>query len=102
RVALTLFADETRTATRLSNRHGHWRTIVQALAETRVDTRDAADEADPAGTHMARIFDHAAARLARRSLVAIISDLFDAPEAIERGLALLRHRGHDVIICQVL
>lgn len=102
RVALTLFADETRAATRLSNRHGHWRTIVAALAGTEVDVREAGAEADPGGTPMAKVFDHAAARLGRRSLIVLISDLFDPPEAIERGLARLRHRRHDVLVCQVL
>jgi len=104
RVALTLFADATRAATRLSNRHGHWRTIVQALADTAVDVREEAHDADAAtvGEQTARVFDHAAAKLGRRSLIVLISDLFDPPQAIERGLALLRHHRHDVIVCQVI
>lgn len=103
RVALTLFADQTRAATRLSNRHGHWRTIVRALAETAVDVHEnERDAADVVVQQTVRVFDHAAARLGRRSLIVLISDLFDPPEAIERGLALLRHHGHDVIVCQTL
>src|SRR5690606_11045542 len=37
-----------------------------------------------------------------RSLVVLISDLFDTTEALERGMALLRHRRHDLMVLQTL
>jgi len=40
--------------------------------------------------------------LKRRGLVVLLSDLLDEPEALLRGLGLLRGRGHDVIVLQVL
>jgi uncharacterized protein (DUF58 family) len=40
--------------------------------------------------------------LRRRGLVVLLSDLLDEPEELLRGLGLLRGRGHDVIVLQVL
>lgn len=102
RVALTVFARTPQAATRLSNRHGHWRTIVQSLAETEIDIHKAQDDESERGADLQRLFDHAAAKLARRSLVVLISDLFDDPAVLERGLAQLRHHRHDVIVIQIL
>jgi len=41
-------------------------------------------------------------RLTRRGIVAVISDLYDDPEAIARALRPLRSRGNDVIVFHVL
>jgi len=41
-------------------------------------------------------------RLTRRGIVAVISDLYDDPEAIARAVRPLRSRGHDVIVFHVL
>ncbi len=109
RVALSLFDDQPRRATRLSNRQGHWRTIVEALSG--VDPQpippDAARAPDgpgklPGGTDLINVFDRVAAKLTQRSLIVLISDLFDDAEALERGLARLHHRRHDVIVLQTL
>jgi uncharacterized protein (DUF58 family) len=40
--------------------------------------------------------------LKRRGLVVLLSDLMDTPEELLRSLGLLRGRGHDVIVLQVL
>ncbi|MFP4250581.1 MAG: DUF58 domain-containing protein [Armatimonadota bacterium] len=40
--------------------------------------------------------------LKRQGLVVLLSDLMDKPEALLRSLGLLRGRGHDVIVLQVL
>ncbi len=46
---------------------------------------------------------HAVAeRLRRRGLCILISDLFDDPEAVLRGLKHFRHRQHEVIVFHVL
>ena len=43
-----------------------------------------------------------AAGVRRRGLIILISDLFDTPSAVMRGLANFRHRHHDVIVFHVL
>jgi hypothetical protein len=48
------------------------------------------------------VLDELAERLPRRGLIVIISDLFDDPAAIFRGLRHLRYQQHDVIVLQVM
>jgi uncharacterized protein (DUF58 family) len=43
-----------------------------------------------------------AQQIRRRGLIVLLSDLFDEPAAIVRGLRQLRHGRHDVIVVQVL
>lgn len=110
RVGLIMFADEMRNATRTSSARGHWRSIVEMLEAEPVDAIENDDSlvgADPAhvearATSLARLFDQVAARLSQRSLLVLISDLFDEPAALERGLARVKHRGHDLFALQVL
>lgn len=112
RVGLTLFADELRSATRLSNSQGHWRLITEALEQQTASLNDApeagrepgdgSDQADAPAIDFAGLFDRVVAKLGRRSLVVLISDLFDDPANLERGLARLHHRRHDVILLQTL
>jgi len=57
----------------------------------------------PAGiTDLAAVLGQLAARLKRRSLVILLSDLFDHPDEVLAGLGQLAHRGHEVIVFQVL
>jgi uncharacterized protein (DUF58 family) len=59
--------------------------------------------AEPAGkTDLASVITQLAVRLQRRSLVLLISDLFDDPDRVLSALAQLHHRGHEVIVFQVL
>lgn len=53
-------------------------------------------------TDLLRLFDEINARLNHRSLVCVISDLFDDPAHLESGLARLAYRRHDVILLQVM
>jgi hypothetical protein len=53
-------------------------------------------------TDLGQIVDRTVARLTRRSLVVLVSDLFDDPDHLESGLARLHHRGHDLIVLQVM
>jgi uncharacterized protein (DUF58 family) len=58
---------------------------------------------EPAGrTDLAGVLNQWAARLARRSLVVVVSDLLDDPERVLSALGRLHHRGHEVIVFQVL
>jgi uncharacterized protein (DUF58 family) len=61
------------------------------------------ETATPSGpTDLAAVIGQLAARLTRRSLVIVISDLLDQPEHILAGLGQLTHRGHEVLVLQVL
>jgi uncharacterized protein (DUF58 family) len=108
RASVVLFTDEVKAATRLSNSHDHWRTIVNALSSAEsLEVGEPGgvsgeDEPGPGRTDLSRMFDQAVARLNRRSLVVLISDLFDDIQAIERGLAMFKFRRHDVIVLQTL
>jgi uncharacterized protein (DUF58 family) len=105
RVGLALFSEHSRFATRLSNSHDHWRGMVEALAGESLQSPTGASSTDaPAArsTNLARVFDELLAKLRQRSLIVLISDLFDDPAAIERGLARLYHQRHDLIILQTL
>jgi uncharacterized protein (DUF58 family) len=54
------------------------------------------------GTDIASVLHEFAARLKRRSVVVLFSDLFDREEDVIRGLDHLRFRGHNVIVFHVL
>ncbi len=53
-------------------------------------------------TDLSTMLGQLAARLKRRSLVILVSDLLDNPEQVLAGLGQLAHRGHEVIVFQVL
>ena len=69
-----------------------------------------ADSAAPASPEsgasaVAQALDEVAERLPRRSLVTVVSDLFetvDGAEAVVKALRHLRHRGHEVLVFHVL
>jgi uncharacterized protein (DUF58 family) len=124
RVSLVVFANEVRQTLRPSNSHGHWKAIVEALGYTALEdgaSLPAAEQA-PVGamsqpepgselaaelswsraTDLGRLFDQVSAQLTRRSLIVLLSDLFDDPASYEHGLARMRHRRHDVMVLQTL
>ncbi|MAE67096.1 MAG: DUF58 domain-containing protein [Phycisphaeraceae bacterium] len=102
RVRLAVFASELMSETGLSNAHDHWRSIVSALESVREFPEPAMTMDAPRRTDLARLFDQVTARLTHRSLVVLISDLFDETDALERGLARMVHRRHDLIVFQTL
>lgn len=53
-------------------------------------------------TDMYGVLRHVADRRSRKGLVVIISDLFAERDSLFRGLRLLRHRGHDVLVLHVM
>lgn len=101
RVRLALFASDLIAQTSLSNASEHWRQIVGALSSAGNSSHRSPESADRT-TNLVRLFDQVTARLTHRSLVVLISDLFDDPEALQRGLARLHHRRHDLIVFQTL
>jgi uncharacterized protein (DUF58 family) len=61
-------------------------------------------EATPpgAGTALGPVLHAVAERVHRRGLVILLSDLMDDPAAVLAGLKHFRHRGHEVVVFQIL
>lgn len=108
RVGLHLFSDRVIATRAPSNATDHWRWIVEALGEVKLEEisgeqfAGGKQEIQDAGTDLGRLFDEVVATVARRSLIVLISDLFDDPDTLDRALARLRFRRHDLIVLQVL
>ena len=81
---------------------GHVQTLLARLA----GWADGADTGgDASQTNAATALHHVADRIPRRSLVVVVSDLFDTvadPAETVRALQHLRHRGHEVVLFHVL
>jgi uncharacterized protein (DUF58 family) len=54
------------------------------------------------GTRLGPVLHKVAESIPRRGLVILISDLFDEPDEVLAGLKHFRHRGHEVLVFQVL
>jgi len=54
------------------------------------------------GTDLGTVLHQVAERVPRRGLVVLLSDLMDDPARILDGLKHFRHRGHEVIVFQIL
>jgi len=107
RVGLTVFDENSRQVTRMSNSQGHYASVCKALFDAtpqgsaQINHRPDA-ETFSGTTDLARLFDETAAKLSRRSLVVLLSDLLGDPDALDAGLAKLRFRRHDVLVMQVM
>jgi uncharacterized protein (DUF58 family) len=53
-------------------------------------------------TNLSNVFHTLAQRLKRRGLIIVLSDLFDDPESVMRGLTHFRHKKHEVILFHTL
>ena len=91
-VALTLFDHQVVDAVPAGARSGHLRRLLARLSRAEAGTRS--DVAMP--------LHRLAARMQRRGLVVLVSDLLDDPAGIIEGLKHLRFRGSDVLVFQVL
>ena len=92
RVGMVVYADEIRSIVNRSSQRGTWRQIVDVLSAHPVDK--------PTATR--RVVDQTLGKVSNRCLFAIVSDLFEQPDAIRAALARIKHRGHDCIVLQVL
>ncbi|MBQ19046.1 MAG: DUF58 domain-containing protein [Planctomycetaceae bacterium] len=91
-VGLTVFDESIRERVRFGSRPNHLVALLAAL-----------DSPEPASkTDMFGILEEVAATQNRRGIVVIVSDLFVPREGLFRGLRMLRHRGHDVLIFHVM
>jgi len=70
----------------------HMRVLLEMLEKTNNEPK----------TDLADTFHDLAERIKRRGLLIVLSDLFNDPESILRGLQHFRHRRHEVIIFHVL
>lgn len=94
RDATGLIAFDERILFRLpaSARRGHLHSVLLALERLEPGTR----------SDVARPLHQLSEALTKRSLVVLVSDLLDEPEAAIKGLKHLRFRGTDVVVFQVL
>lgn len=91
-VGLFVFDDKIRAHLPAKAKRSHLTDILTVLARTK-----------PFGkTSLARSLHDVAERIKKRSLIILISDMLDDQQAVLNGLQHIRHRGHDLIIFQVL
>ena len=91
-VGLAIFDSELKRYFKPSNSPGQWKTITQEL--TLVPRLKK--------THTGRVLDQLAEKLTHRSLIVLLSDLFDDLDSIQKGLRHLRYRKHEVMAFQIL
>jgi uncharacterized protein (DUF58 family) len=90
--SLRIFDNQWRGELPASSQMGHVQTICKMLEESK--------PAEKSG--MGPLLEQLAERVARRGLVFLISDCFDDPAALLKGLRHLRFRGHEVVLFHVM
>ncbi|MGQ0633124.1 MAG: DUF58 domain-containing protein [Planctomycetaceae bacterium] len=91
-VGLVSFDAQLRAVVPPRSRRNHLSAVLAAL-----------DAHEPAAkTDLGSILAQAAEEHSRRGMIVLISDLFVPREGLFKGLRLLRHRGHDVLVFHVL
>lgn len=91
-IGLVTFDEQIRASVRASSNPSHLQQIFQVLESAPLAGETAAGP----------IFHELAERMKKRSVVVILSDLFDDLDSIMAGLKHFRHRRHDVIVFHVL
>lgn len=89
---LAVFDEKVRHFIKPSNNPRQWRTIIDELTTVPKNQK----------TRTGAILDEIAEQMRHRSLIVLISDLFDDPEGIVKGIQHLRYRRHDLIVLQIL
>ena len=103
-VGLVLFSDRITRFVKPSNVSGHWKTLVDGLSEP----GERGSKGDPGAsgvwsdqTNVRRVLDDLAERLQRRTLIILISDLFDDVSETLMGLKRLRHNKNELIVLNI-
>lgn len=91
-VSLTTFDSAIRSQVPSRSRQNHLHAILAAMA---------ADEPE-SKTDLYSMLREVAEKKSEKGLVVLISDLFADREGLFKGLRLLRHRGHDVLLLHLL
>ena len=91
-MGLALFDDQVRQSVAARATPSHLANLVGALENPGLREK----------TDLGKIFQEYAGRIKKRSLIVLISDMFDDIAAIERGLNQLRYSKHEVLVFHVL
>ncbi|MBI3090114.1 MAG: DUF58 domain-containing protein [Candidatus Tectomicrobia bacterium] len=91
-VGLFTFAEDVRQAVPPRSGLDHLQALAHCLEGATLGGR----------THFVTTLRNAMNRIRRRGLIIVISDLFDDPERLIRGLQHLRHKKNEVIVFQIL
>lgn len=91
-VGMVCFDKEVKSFIPTSSSMGHLRPILGTLAASNAQNK----------TDLGAVLNTLAERIQRRGLIILISDLFDRPESILKGLQHFSHKRHDVIVFHVL
>ena len=89
---LVTFDREVRALVRPSSNPSHLKQLLHVMQESVAERK----------TETGPIFHDLAERFKKRSLVVVLSDLFDDVDSMMAGLKHFRHRRHDVILLHVL
>src|SRR3954466_13028278 len=91
-VGLAIFDNQLKRYFKPSNSPGQWKTVTHELQIVpRV-----------AKTGTGHVLDQLAEKLTHRSLIVVLSDLFDDLDGIEQGLRHLRYKKHELMVLQIL
>jgi uncharacterized protein (DUF58 family) len=91
-VGLYAFDDSIRQRIQSSSKRNHLHAILQALS----------NEEPAKKTGIGQILKQVADDQSQKGMIVLISDLFVEREGLFKGLNLLRHRGHDVLVFHIL
>lgn len=89
---LAVFDEKIRHFLRPSNNPKQWKTIIDELTSVPKNQK----------TRTGAILNEIAEQMRHRSLIVLISDMFDDPANIIKGIQHLRYCRHDIILLQVL
>lgn len=91
-VGLSAFDDAVRARLEVRGGEAHWRTVVRTL-----------EAMTPGGrTDTATALTDVAARMRRRGMAILLSDLLVDPEETHLALRMLRHQGHEVLVFHLM
>lgn len=91
-VGMTTFDDDVRSQVPIRSKRTHLQAMLQVLGQGEPRRK----------TDMLGILRQVAEKMSQKGMVVIVSDLFVERESLFRGLKMLRHRGHDVLIFHIL
>jgi uncharacterized protein (DUF58 family) len=91
-VGLSVFDEKIRSFLNPSNNPAHLKALVHDLGETENLPK----------TDVGMVLSEVATRIRKRGMVVLISDLFDAPEKILKGLKKVRAKNMDIVVFHIL
>lgn len=91
-VGMVTFDSQIKSRVPIRSRQSHLHTIIQSLQGGKPASKTSID----------KLLNQVAEEQSLRGMIVLISDLFVDPQLLDRGLSLLRHRGHDVMVFHIL